>query len=52
MDIKARSTPEFNFAEVSKNLIENSSASFLPVSNGTFCDSIMKINIPDEELNA
>lgn len=40
MDMKARSTPEFNLAEVSKNLIENSSASFLPVSYGTFCGNI------------
>ena len=45
MDMKARSTPEFTLAEVSKNLIENSSASFLPVSYGTFCGIVEVIRL-------
>ena len=36
IDMNATSTPEFTFAEVSKNFIENSSASAFPLSNETF----------------
>ena len=39
IDMKAKSTPEFTFAEVSKNFIENSSASAFPLSNETFYSS-------------
>ena len=39
IDMKATSTPEFTFAEVSKNFIENSSASAFPFSNVTFYSS-------------
>lgn len=39
IDMNATSTPEFTFAEVSKNFIENSSASAFPFSNVTFYSS-------------